>query len=68
MTITDRAHAVSRAKQAMALLDNNPQTRRTQLAAARDRLNDVCRLTGAKDVWDSVQGLECIVLDVFDTN
>ncbi len=45
----------------MCLLEDHPGTSVSQLGAARDRYNDVHRLTSRTDVLDAVYALECII-------
>ena len=65
ISIQERAEAVARAKRALKRLSAHPATSEARLGAARDQLNLVYTLSRARDMWDSVQGLEGNVLDVY---
>jgi hypothetical protein len=63
MTIKDRAAAITRAKKALAHLEKHPGTTQGQLGAARDQLNIVHNWATAREVYDAVAAIECIVLE-----
>ncbi|GGO94103.1 hypothetical protein GCM10011584_34370 [Nocardioides phosphati] len=65
MTVKERLAAITRGKQALAHLEEHPDTTRAQLGAARDQLNIAHNSSSRWEVEDAVFALESIVLNVY---
>lgn len=65
MTMKDRAAAARRAEHALAHLEQHPATRLGQLGAARTQLNLVHNLSDDQAIWEAVQALDSVVVDVY---
>lgn len=65
ITVHDRAQAIARAKQAIAYLEAHPRTTKSNLGAARDQANIVQNCSSTRDVYDTVCGLEALVVEIY---
>jgi len=65
ISISQRAEAVRRGKQALEQLHQHPATSRKQLGNAREVLNRIYSWSDPAAVRDAVEGIESLVTEIY---